>query len=191
MKIIVDIDNTLWALAPVLYERLREVSPDILPMDRWGAWEFWEKDMDKKVFYRVLREIHMAQEDFPPYSDAGQFLISLRERGFSIVIASHREQGAYGSTVRWLRKYGLVFDEVHVVNDKSQLFGGVFGIVDDSPITLEKAKKAGIVTTGLIFPWNEGLGYRLFGTLPEVLTYIDSEVVRARGKCCPPSPVKD
>jgi hypothetical protein len=177
-RIIVDIDNTLWAFAPVLYECLKEISPSILPMDMWGAWKFWEKDMDTRTFYRVLKSIHMRQEEFAPYADADQFLISLKERGFRILIASHREEEAYGPTVRWLKKYGLVFDEVHIVNDKSELFDKAFGIVDDSPVTLAKAAKAGIVTTGLLFPWNEGLGYSLFRTLPEVLAYIDSELAR-------------
>ena len=78
-------------------------------------------------------------------------------------------------------KYELAFDEMHIVNDKSVLFEGAFGVVDDSPITLAKARKAGIVTTGLSFPWNEGLGYALFGSLPEVLQYIESELARLRG----------
>jgi hypothetical protein len=177
-KIIVDIDNTLWEFAPVLYECLKEVSPSILPMDLWGGWKFWEKDMDTRTFYRVLKDIHMRQEEFAPYADARQFLLSLRERRFRILIASHREEEAYGPTMKWLRKYELVFDELHILNDKSILFEGVFGIVDDSPETLTKAAKAGIVATGLIFPWNEGLGYSLFRTLPEVLAYIDSELAR-------------
>jgi len=177
-KIIVDIDNTLWEFAPVLYECLREVSPSILPMEKWGGWKFWEKEMDTGTFYRVLKSIHMRQEEFAPYPDARQFLISLKERGFRILIASHREEEAYEPTIRWLRRYELVFDELHILDDKSVLFDGAFGIVDDSPITLAKAMKAGIVTTGLAFPWNRGLDCPLFKTLPEVLAYIDSELAR-------------
>ena len=173
MKIIVDIDNTLWPFAPVLYERLKAVSPSILPMTLWGAWKFWEKDMDTKTFYRVLKEIHMDQEEFAPYDDARQFLLALRERGFSIVIASHREKESYDATVRWLTRNGLVHDEVYVLDDKSILFDGAFGVVDDSPVTLKKAREAGIVATGLLFPWNMDLGYCLFESLPEVLRYID------------------
>ena len=103
MKIIVDIDNTLWSFAPVLYRYLKEISPGILPIDKWGAWRFWEKDMDTETFYGVLKKIHMMQEEFTPYGDARQFLISLKERGFRLIIASHREPEAYGPTVRWLQ----------------------------------------------------------------------------------------
>ncbi len=181
MKIIVDIDNTLWYFAPVLYEYLLKVNPRILPTDQWGAWKFWERDMDTKVFYEVLKKVHMDQEQFVPYGDAKQFLISLKERGFRILIASHREKETYDPTLRWLEKNELTFDELHVLNDKSILFKDAFGVVDDSPVTLEKAKKAGIVTTGLSFPWNEGLGYTLFGSLTEVLAYIDSILEQSCG----------
>jgi hypothetical protein len=177
MKIIVDIDNILWPFAPALYERLKRVSPGILPIGQWGAWKFWEKEMDTRTFYRTLKEIHMSQEEFKPYEDAGWFLRSLKERGFLILVASHREKDTYDATARWLNKYDLYYDELHVLNDKSKLFDGVFGVVDDSPITLAKAAKAGIVATGLLFPWNEGLGYALFKSLPEVLDYINSRMV--------------
>jgi hypothetical protein len=173
MKIIVDIDNTLWHFAPVLYEYLSEVSPGIPPVEEWGAWKFWERDMDTKTFYRVLRKVHMSQEQFTPYEEAPWFLASLRDRGFTVLIASHREKDSYGPTERWLRKWGLYFDELHVLNDKSKLFDGAFGVVDDSPITLAKASAMGMVATGLRFPWNEGLGYRLFDNLTQVLDYID------------------
>jgi hypothetical protein len=179
MKCIVDIDNTFWPFAPVLYRCLREISPAILPIEKWGAWRFWGKEMDTETFYGVLKKIHMMQEEFAPYDDAKQFLRSLKEMGFRVLIASHREREAYGPTARWLMKYELAFDELHIVKDKSILFEGAFGIVDDSPITLAKAKGAGLVTTGLLFPWNEGLGYTLFESLPEVLTYIESERARS------------
>jgi hypothetical protein len=178
MRIIVDIDNTLWSFAPVLYESLTEVNSSIPPIEKWGEWQFWNGDVDRETFYGILKKIHMRQEEFVPYSDAKPFLLSLKERGFTVVIASHREKEAYGPTVQWLRKYGLPFDEIHILDDKSVLFDGIFGIVDDSPITLEKARKAGIVRTGLLFPWNRALGHPLFDSLPEVLRYIDSELDR-------------
>ncbi|HEY3276070.1 MAG TPA: hypothetical protein VGJ94_05575 [Syntrophorhabdaceae bacterium] len=173
MKIIVDIDNTLWDFAPVLYDYLKETGPGIPPIEKWGAWKFWEGEMSSRTFYTILRRLHMDQEKFEPYADASWFLNSLRERGFHILIASHREKDTYEPTARWLRKFNLYFDELHVLSDKAKLFEGVFGIVDDSPITLAKAARAGIVATGLLFPWNEGLGYDLFRSLREILEYID------------------
>jgi len=54
------------------------------------------------------------------------------------------------------------------------LFPESWAIIDDSPITLEKAARAGIIRTGLLNPWNENSGHPLFNNLLEVLGYLDS-----------------
>ena len=36
-KVIVDIDNTLWDLASVLYERMRKVNPALVPPSGGGG----------------------------------------------------------------------------------------------------------------------------------------------------------
>ena len=77
-------------------------------------------------------------------------------------------------TVRWLRQNGLLFDEIHLSNDKSVLFPESWAIIDDSPITLDKAARTGIIRAGLLNPWNENSGHPLFNNLLEVLGYIDS-----------------
>ncbi|MBA4418836.1 MAG: hypothetical protein C0392_13155 [Syntrophus sp. (in: bacteria)] len=178
LRIIVDIDNTLWSFAPVLYEYLSDAGFSIPSIKEWNEWQFWDNDMNKKTFYGILKQIHMRQEEFDPYEDAIFFLNSLKDRGFYILIASHREQETYDPTLQWLQKYKLPFDELHVLNDKSILFDGAFGIVDDSPITLDKARRAGIVATGLLCPWNKNMGLPLFDGLPEVLSYIDGELAK-------------
>jgi hypothetical protein len=168
-KLVVDIDNTLWDLASVLYERISRVNPAMIsPMD-WREFDFWKKFVSARVFYQTIRDIHLDQCLFTPYPDAENFLRSVRDMGFYLVIASHREKGTLDTTERWLRDNNLVFDEIHLSYDKTVLFQDCWGIVDDSPVTLEKAKKAGIVATGLEMPWNEQGGYHLFGNLVEVL----------------------
>jgi HAD superfamily hydrolase (TIGR01509 family) len=175
-NIVVDIDNTLWDFAPVLYEHLAAVSPNIPAVDRWGEWEFWEDDLDSKTFYRILKTIHMKQEEFVPYEDARPFLMALREDGFHIIIASHRESDSAGPTRRWLDRYGLPYDQIHLSNDKSVLFDQSVAIVDDSPSTLEKARKAGLVRAGLRRPWNSRTDHPLFNTLHEILVYLEKEL---------------
>ena len=98
----------------------------------------------------------------------------MKERGFYIFIASHRETNTYAATVKWLRQNGLFFDEVHLSYDKSVLFSDSWGIVDDSPITLDKAAKAGIIRAGLSNPWNINSAHPLFDNLFEVLNYLES-----------------
>ena len=180
-RIIVDIDNTLWYLAPELWEQLKKVNPQMPPPDQWGNGISLERYMPLKEFFQVLKIIHMRQETYPPFPESKYFLSALKERGFYLVIASHRSQDAYGPTVNWLNKYHLSFDEVHLSYDKSVLFAGSLALVDDSPLNLDKAIKAGLLGAGLIYPWNENSGHPLFKNLIEVLEYLDSKLSRHAG----------
>jgi FMN phosphatase YigB (HAD superfamily) len=175
-RIIVDIDNTLWHLAPELWEALKKVNPEMPPPAEWDSRRSIERFLPIKEFFRVLKEIHLRQETYAPFPESEFFLTSLRERGFHIVIASHRHPETYGSTVNWLNKNHLLFDEIHLSYDKSVLFPDSIALVDDSPINLSKALEAGILGTGLLFPWNENSGFPLFKTLSEVLGYLDSNL---------------
>jgi hypothetical protein len=175
-KIIVDIDNTLWDLAPELWKELLVFNPQMPPPEEWRDWDFWEAHVPTKDLYRSLREVHMRQDLYSPYPESRGFLAGLKERGFYIIIASHREKGTLDPTVRWLRKHDLAHDEVHLSSDKSVLFGESWAIVDDSPVTLGKAARAGIVRVGLRNPWNDWTDHPLFSNLPEVLNFIDGKL---------------
>ena len=175
-RIIVDIDNTLWDLAPELWRQLQTFNPQMPPPEKWRDWDFWEEHVHTKDLYRALREVHMKQDHYLPYSESRGFLAGLKERGLYIIIASHREKGALDPTLRWLRKHALVHDEVHLSNDKSVLFDGSWAIVDDSPVTLGKAARAGIIRVGLRNPWNEWTDHPLFSNLFEILNFIDGKL---------------
>ena len=175
-RIIVDIDNTLWDLAPELWEQLKKVNPLMPPPAQWGSRESLERYMPLNEFFQVLKIIHMHQETYPPFPESRYFLSGLKERGLHIVIASHRSKDSYGPTVKWLEKYHLSFDEVQLSYDKSVLFAGSLALVDDSPTNLDKAVEAGLLGTGLIYPWNERSGHPLFQNLIEVLEYLDSKL---------------
>ena len=174
-KLIVDVDNTLWDLAPVLYRHMKEVAPSIPGPAMWKKWNFWEGYAPEKMLYAVIRDIHLRQDHFGVYPDAKQFLSSLREKGFYIIIASHREKGTIHAAKRWLKKHELPFDEVHLSYDKSVLFSDAWAIVDDSPVTLDKALKAGIVRAGLKNPWNEHENHPLFDNLMEIYAYLQGQ----------------
>jgi len=176
-KIAVDIDNILWDFSPVFWERLRKINPEIIPPTIWNRWDFWNKYVTSKQLYGAIKEIHMEQEKFSPFDEAPVFLSSLRNMGFYIIIASHREQGTFEPTKRWLVMFNLIYDEIHLSNDKSILFSDLCAVVDDSPSVLDKAKTAGIVRVGLRKPWNKDTDHPLFDTLPEILTFLKT-------KCC-------
>ena len=175
-KIIVDVDNTLWDLAPVLYERMREVSPDLPPAAQWREWDFWRSYIKPQAIYSILDAIHMEQERFRPFDDAGEFLSGLKEMGFSIIVASHRRQEALDPAERWLRMNGLVYDEIHLSYDKTVLFHDCWGVVDGSPETLNKARDAGIVRAGLRNPWNEAEDHPLFENLGQITEYLKKQI---------------
>ncbi len=173
-KIVVDIDNTLWNLAPILWESLKVYAPKIPAPSKWNYWDFWGEYVTIQELLRVLKNIHMQQDKYPPYPDSRPFLEGLRDRGFKIIIASHREKETFAPTVKWLEQNGLLYDEVHLSDDKSVLFRESWAVIDDNPITLDKAARAGIIRAGLLNPWNANSGHPLFDNLLEVLRYIDS-----------------
>lgn len=171
-NIVVDIDNTLWAFAPVLYERMKKVNARVTPPEQWGLFDFWKSYVTPREFYEAIKSIHMDQEQFTPYPDAGGFLASLKGSGFHIIIASHREKGTLGPTVNWLNANSLTFDDIHLSNDKTVLFDDCLAVVDDSPFTLDKAASLGIIGTGLKMPWNSDTTYPLFNNLTDVFQYL-------------------
>ena len=175
-KIIVDIDNTLWDFASVLYERMKKVKSTVILPSEWDDFDFWKSYMSARTFYSIIKSIHVDQERFIPFPDAQLFLTSLKELDIHIIIASHREKGTLTATVNWLKKNDLVFDEIHLSYDKTVLFDDCWAVVDDSPFTLEKAARAGITATGLKMPWNEKEEYPLFHNLPEVLQHLKKQL---------------
>ncbi len=87
-KIIVDIDNTLWAFVPVLYERMKKVNPLVTAPSEWRLFDFWKSYLTAREFYKAIKSIHVDQEQFVPYPDAGMFLSSLKERARLFTISS-------------------------------------------------------------------------------------------------------
>ena len=173
-RIIIDIDDTLWHLAPVLWEHLKKVNHNIPLLEMWHEWDAWKGYVSEKLFYDTLNCIHLNQNKYYPFKDAKPFLAALMEKGFYVVIASHRERVALDVTVKWLNQHDLYFDEIHVSKDKSVLLKDCYGVVDDSLYILDKAKNAGILRAGLRHPWNANRDHPLFNSLREILCFIEA-----------------
>jgi hypothetical protein len=177
-KAVIDIDNTLWNFCDALYGRLKTLNPFVPSIDDWVHWDFWTNYCSEDDFWTAINRIHLNQDDnsYMPYDEAGEFLETLKNHDFHIVIASHRTAESYSQTKRWLRKHDLIFDELHCSPDKTLLFDEFCRIVvDDSPFVLEKAVEKGVIAAGLMFPWNKNNGnngYTLFNSLNEVLQHI-------------------
>jgi len=170
---LIDIDNTLWDFASVLYEEFIKVNSSVPQPEDWHKWDFWIDYIDAKSFYKIINRIHLKQESFGVYPDAGKFLKNLKSSGYKLIIASHREERSRVSTIKWLIKHRLPFDELHICSDKTVLFCNCHIVVDDSPHVLQKAQDSGIMATGLEFPWNRGNGFSLFKNLSEILQHLN------------------
>ena len=76
-------------------------------------------------------------------------------------------------TEKWLRKHGLVYDDIHLSYHKTELINSHTNVVvDDAPQVLEKAVEHKVMATGLLFPWNKAYsnnGFRLCRNLNEIL----------------------
>lgn len=181
---VVDIDNTLWQFCDPFYEELKRINSAVPPIEQWTVFDFWEPYCTEKEFMDAINAIHHSQdsEAYRPYPGAGEFLRTLKEQGYRVIIASHRLEATRRPTERWLSRHQLFYDELHLSFDKTVLFDRAAVVVDDAPQTLEKAVAKGVIGAGLLFPWNRssaGNGFGLFRSLNEVLRYI---VQQSRGK---------
>ncbi len=174
-KVIVDIDNTLWDFASVLWERMRKINPEVPAPEEWTLFDFWRQYCSPREFYAIIKGIHCEQDRFNPYPDAKEFLASLSRLGFYIIIASHREKGTLEPTIKWLEKNDLIFHEVHLSHDKTVLFNDCWAVVDDSPFILDKALEFQVLGTGLRVPWNKNGKYMLFDSLAEIYNFLNDK----------------
>ncbi len=174
---VIDIDNTLWQFCDAFYEELRKINAAFPRPAQWTTWNFFEGFCSEEEFMQAVDAVHIRQDSdaFQPYPEAKGFLQSMREEGYRVVIASHRNAEMQGPTERWLNKHGLVYDDLHLSWDKTVLFSDAAVVVDDAPHTLEKAVAAKAIGAGLLFPWNRayaGNGFGLFQNLNDVMQYI-------------------
>jgi len=177
-KAVIDIDNTLWHFCDALYEELRKINRSFPTPDSWTNWDLWEGYCSIEDFFNAVNTIHLNQDSskYLPYPEAKDFLISLKEAGYHITIASHRSPDYREQTASWLEKHSLLHDELHLSFQKTQLFDmPVDVVIDDSPKVLEEAVERGLMAMGLMFPWNREYannGFMLFKDLNEILAYI-------------------
>ncbi|MBU4371657.1 MAG: hypothetical protein L6300_12890 [Syntrophaceae bacterium] len=174
---IIDIDNTLWQFSDAFYLELKKFNNNFPTPDQWCTYDIWEGYCSVEDFITAINTIHHNQDNdkYHPYPESQGFLSSLKEHGFHIILASHRMKEMRQPTERWLARHRLPYDELHLSLDKTVLFPKADIVVDDSPLTLEKAIESGALGAGLSFPWNRDYasnGFRLFQNLNEVQGYI-------------------
>src|SRR5512135_3418678 len=154
---IIDIDNTLWQFCDAFYEELRKLNNNFPTPENWTRWDIWEGYCTEQDFYKAVNTIHQNQDsdNHQPYPEAKGFLSALKGNDYHITIASHRSPESLNQTERWLKKHGLLYDEIHLSFHKTTLINNkTTVVVDDSPDVLEHAVQHNVMATGLLFPWN-------------------------------------
>lgn len=156
-KIALDIDSTLHDYWPLFRRVVRERHGVDLPYEKQREWGTTRLPRDQVI--ACIEETHsddhiLAAE---PYPGAVETVRDWHGEGHWIHITSHRKDYAYGATGRWLERIGMPYDDLHCSFDKVTrcVELGIDVLVDDSPINLVKAHKAGITGATLIHPWNE------------------------------------
>jgi hypothetical protein len=168
----------LWQFCDIFFEELRKINKNFPTIENWTNWDIWKGYCSKSEFYGAVHAIHLRQDsdEFQPYPEAKDFLSTLKNHGYRITIASHRSPEHITQTERWLRKHGLLYDDIHLSYNKTQLINSkTNAVVDDAPQVLEKAVESGAVAAGLLFPWNKTYsnnGFKLFNNLTDILSHI-------------------
>ena len=171
-NIIVDIDDTLWPLAPTLHDEL-SLHYSIPPVSEWSDFGWWKKFMTIEEFWTISTGISLRQDQYDPYPEAHIFLLAIKEMGFNPIIASHRKAITSSATQKFIIKNELACGHLHISQDKTVLFDqNCIAVIDDNPDILEKAAMRGIPAFGLKCPWNREKRDHLYDNLFDILDCI-------------------
>jgi FMN phosphatase YigB (HAD superfamily) len=156
-RIALDIDSTLHDYWPLFRRLVLERHGVDLPYEDQRDWGTMLIPRDDVV--AVIEETHSDANILgaEPYPGAVETVREWHAAGHWIHVTSHRHNYAHEATGRWLDQIGMPYDDLHCSFDKVSrcVELGIDVLVDDSPVNLIKAKKAGIVGATLIHPWNE------------------------------------
>jgi FMN phosphatase YigB (HAD superfamily) len=156
-RIAIDIDSTLHDYWPLFQRVVLERHGLDLPYEEQRDWGTILLPRDDVV--ACIEETHSDENILgaEPYPGAIETVSEWHRQGHWIHITSHRRDYARTATSAWLDRIGMPYDDLHCSFDKVSrcVELGIHVLVDDSPVNLIKAKRAGIAGATLIHPWNE------------------------------------
>ena len=157
MRLAIDIDSTLhpyWEQLAEIAQRLYGVE---LPYERQFTWEI--PQLQPEQLKAIVEETHNEDNVLKaePYPGAVEAISAWHAQGHFIHITSHRATDAHPHTAQWLEAIGLPHDELYCSYDKITrcVELGIDILIDDSPVNLENAVKAGITAATIEHPWNK------------------------------------
>jgi beta-phosphoglucomutase-like phosphatase (HAD superfamily) len=168
-KAIVDVDSILFDFMTVMKTRMRIMYPHKDIPEEFDTWAHPEDYFDSfEEMIGLFTRIHLQQETFTPIVGAYELLQSLRQKGYSIHIASNRPPHTRQALVNWLNGHNLYYNTVFANEDKSVLFDDpkVDILIDDRPSTQEDGLRRGFTVMTLEYKYNSHVeGTHKFETL--------------------------
>ena len=170
MRIALDIDSTLhpyWDQLAGVAQRRYGVALPYEHQHTWGITELAPDELAACVAETHEPDRVLAAE---PYPGAVETVARWHAAGHFVHVTSHRTTAAREATARWLERIGLPHDDLHCSYDKVArcIELEIDVLIDDSPVTLVRARAVGIVPATLRHPWN-------------------AELCERRGSCAPPT----
>jgi uncharacterized HAD superfamily protein len=159
LKILIDIDSTLYDAGPLLAECFSHVfGMHEVPMH---AWDFWTDQIERETFDAMIDEHFHAPAAIArqtPYLGAREAIERWREAGHEIHVVSDRGIGAYDASADWLRAHQIHFDQLvcerHIDKVAYVEREGIDLVIDDRPETLEGIAQIGVPAATISYPYN-------------------------------------
>jgi uncharacterized protein len=159
VRIAIDIDSTLhhyWDQFAAAAKRRFGVD---LPYEHQLTWAV--DGLGPEQLRACVVETHRDENVLAavPYRGAVDAVRRWHQAGHFILITSHRALECNAATSRWLSDIALPYDLLHCSYDKIShcVEQGVDLLVDDSPVNLAGALRAGMAAATIRHPWNADL----------------------------------
>jgi uncharacterized HAD superfamily protein len=159
LRILIDIDSTLYDAGPLLAECFAHVfDMHEVPMH---AWDFWTDQISREAFDTMIDEHFHAPDAIArqnPYPGAAEAIARWKAAGHEIHIVSDRAATASASSAAWLEAHGISFDRIvcerhidkvaYVERERIDL------VIDDRPETLAGVAALGVPAATIAYPYN-------------------------------------
>jgi uncharacterized protein len=159
MNIAIDIDSTLHHYWDQLSDAAQRRFGIALPYEEQVTWSITL--LRPEQVRACVAETHSEERVLAaePYPGAVEAVRAWHAAGHFIHVTSHRTTESHEVTERWLKQIELPYDELYCSYDKVARCReiGIDVLIDDSPVTLERALEAGMTAATLLHPWNRDL----------------------------------
>jgi 5'(3')-deoxyribonucleotidase len=160
----IDVDSTLWDTGAWVCAAVLEVAGEELDVEEVTTWthvlDTYGEETTTRIFDRVFDPARIRERQ--PYPGAPEALRALqRDFGINIHFVTHNDPKTMTSRLRpWLGgHFGPDAGLTVTKGDKLEVIEKLeaFGLIDDSPDTIERVADANLWAATKIQPWNRDL----------------------------------